>query len=41
MSSFLAFEHLLDKGAALGNVLVDDELLVVGGDKEDHCMSSG
>jgi len=40
-SSVLAFQHLLDEGAALSNVLVDNKLLVIGGDEEDHCCSSG
>ena len=40
-SSVLAFQHVLDEGAALSNVLVDNELLVIGGDEEDHCCSSG
>jgi len=36
-SSVLTFEE----GAALDNFLVDDELLVIGGDEEDHRWSSG
>ena len=39
-SSVLAFEHLLDEGAALGDILIDDELRVIGGDEEDHYWSS-
>ena len=33
----LAFEHVLDEDAALGDFLVDDELFIIGGDEEDHC----
>jgi hypothetical protein len=33
----LAFEHVLDEDAALGNFLVDDKLLVIRGDEENHC----
>ena len=40
-SSVLTFELTFDEGAALGNVLVNDELLIIGGDEEDHCWSSG
>ena len=29
-------EHVLDEDAALSDLLVDDELLVVGGDEENH-----
>lgn len=32
----LAFEHVLDEDAALGDFLVDDKLLIIGGDEEDH-----
>ena len=35
----LAFEHVLDEDAALGDFLVDDELLIIGGDEEDHSCS--
>jgi len=38
-SGVLAFEHVFDEDAALSNFLVDDELLVIGGDEEDHCYS--
>jgi hypothetical protein len=33
----LAFEHVLNEDAALGNFLVDDELLIIRGDEENHC----
>jgi len=36
-SSVLTFEE----GDALDNFLVDDELLIIGGDEEDHRWSSG
>ena len=29
-------EHVLDENRALGDFLVDGELLVVGSDEEDH-----
>ena len=29
-------KHVLDQDGALSDLLVDDELLVVGGDEEDH-----
>ena len=35
------FEHVLDEDAALGDFLVDDELLIIGGDEEDHSCSGG
>ena len=31
------FEHVLDENAALGDLFVDDELLVIGSDEENHC----
>ena len=40
-SSVLTFEHLLDESTALSNVLVDDKLLVIRGDEDDHYSSSG
>ena len=30
------FKHVLDEHAALGDLLVDDELLIVGGDEKNH-----
>ena len=33
----LAFKHVFDEDAALSDLLVDDELLIIGGDEEDHC----
>ena len=32
-------EHVLDEDAALSNLLVNDELLVIGSNKEDHVDS--
>ena len=29
-------EHVLDEDAALSDLLVDDELLVIGSDKKNH-----
>ena len=29
-------KHVLDEDAALGDLLVDDELLVIGSDEENH-----
>jgi len=37
----LAFKHRLEEGAAFGDILVDHKLLVIGGDKEDHCCLNG
>jgi len=37
----LAFKHVLDEDAALGDFLVNDELLIIGGDEEDHCCVGG
>jgi hypothetical protein len=34
--SLLAFQHVLDEDAALGNFLVDDKLFIIRGDEEDH-----
>jgi len=39
--SVLAFQKIPKERAAFGNVFIDDELLVIGGDEEDHCCSSG
>ena len=33
----LTLEHVLDEDAALGDLLIDDELLVIRGNEEDHC----
>lgn len=30
------FKHVLDEDAALGNLLLDDELLVIRSDEENH-----
>ena len=32
-------EHVLDEDAALSDLLVDDELLVIGSDEENHDLS--
>ena len=35
------FEHILDEDAALSDFLVDDELLIIGGDEENHGVCGG
>ena len=35
-NSVLAFEHIFDEDAALSDFLVDNKLLIIGGDEEDH-----
>lgn len=37
----LTLEHVFDEDAALGDVLVDGELLVVRSYEEDHCEERG
>jgi len=37
----LAFKHVLDEDAALGDFLVDDELFIIRGDEENHCCFGG
>ena len=39
MSAGLTLEHVLDKDAALNDLLVGVELLVVGGDEENHFLT--
>ena len=41
VSAVLAFEHVLDEDAALSDFLVNDELLIIGGDEEDHGVLGG
>lgn len=34
-------EHVLDEDTAFGNLLVHDELLIIGSDEENHLQAAG